>query len=602
MSQQKPGVFISYRRETGSTLARLLSDFLEVQGFDPFLDVDGLTSGHFDKQILLEIESRPHFLLVCTRGALDRCSQDGDWVRLEVAHAISTRRNIVPVLEQGFTWPAKASLPHEVADVCAHHAFEYSHTHWRSTRQRLLERIDGVPVTGIPRPAPASVASGAVALDASEFTGEYAVLASVLEELQHAEGMDREPLCWEFIELSTPFVRGLRDSVAFWGARLCCALDVDCPGVGALAARRVGELAATLPQNHPIRASLVTADRRRWRQQPAPGRDWKAWDARPHHPAAEGRDAEKMFRDAVKTIEAGGRKAGGKPRPLVIGTLRKLCELGFEPVMILVTDTLLAGGFVGKDRAGAIELLRAAASSGDDFAKLRLGKFLAQRGDPECLPLLEECAGRGSLEASRLLAEYGAEIRNRVLRPSDLASAEAGDPEAACRVARAVLDDAVAGKSVTDVGRLAVLYCQMAAESGFPEAQYLLFQLLSTPSAGGTPEAPEATNWLRRAADAGHLHAKALLDRHQREEWSRALRGAVRLRERGDLRTALKKLNELAHDMERAPEPRPPEYWTVLYARALTCELLRLPGLAKQDLEKCAPFYPLAAERLQRYF
>jgi TPR repeat protein len=606
MSQQLPGVFISYRRETGATMARLLSDFLETQGFDPFLDVDGLTSGHFDKQILLEIESRPHFLLVCTRGALDRCVQDGDWVRLEVAHAISTGRNIVPVLEQGFTWPAKSSLPPEITEVCAHHAFEYSHTHWRSTRQKLLERIVGAPVAGIQLPETPVAASGFGLSSSSDFTGDYAVLANVLEELERTAGVGKEPFCWEFIELSAPFMHALGESVAFWGARLQCALEVDCPGVGAAAARRVAQLAAALPEKHPIRGMLVAADRRRWRLQPPPDRDWKAWESRPHHPASEGRDAEELFRDAVRSIKVGRNKASGKSRPLVIGTLRRLCELGFEPAMIFLSDTLLSGRFVGKDRAGAIELLRAAASDGNDFARLRLGKFLAQRGDPECLPLLEECARGGNSEASRLLATYGSEIPAMIRRSSDLVSAKAGDPEAACRLAQGVLEDAIVGKSSPEIAGLAMDYCRLAAESGFTDAQYLLFRWLSTPSTGGTPNAPEAVHWLQCAAGGGHPRAKELLEQRcasaeQRKEWGRSLDRAIDLRNLGDFRAALRLLRELASELEKVPESRPPEYWAVLYSRALTYELLKLPALAKYDLNICAPFYPLAAERLQRY-
>jgi hypothetical protein len=87
----------------------------------------------------------------------------------------------------------------------------------------------------------------------------------------------------------------------------------------------------------------------------------------------------------------------------------------------------------------------------------------------------------------------------------------------------------------------------------------------------------------------------------QRKEWGRSLDRAIDLRNLGDFRAALRLLRELASELEKVPEPRPPEYWAVLYSRALTYELLKLPALAKYDLNICAPFYPLAAERLQRY-
>lgn len=41
--------FISYRRSTGSHLARLLSVYLKAAGFRPFLGVEGFAEGAFDR-------------------------------------------------------------------------------------------------------------------------------------------------------------------------------------------------------------------------------------------------------------------------------------------------------------------------------------------------------------------------------------------------------------------------------------------------------------------------------------------------------------------------------------------------------------------------
>ena len=50
-------VFISYRRESGSTMAMLIKVELERNGFENcFLDVAGLSLGHFDEALLDEIE------------------------------------------------------------------------------------------------------------------------------------------------------------------------------------------------------------------------------------------------------------------------------------------------------------------------------------------------------------------------------------------------------------------------------------------------------------------------------------------------------------------------------------------------------------------
>lgn len=136
-----PRVFISYRRESGSVLARLVKESLEHGGCDAFLDVDDLGSGHFDRKLLVEIGERPNFVLLCTPGALDRCGEDGDFLRMEVVHALATGRNIVPLVVEGFAWPAEEQLPDAIRDLPRHNDVQYSHRHWESTRRELIRRM-----------------------------------------------------------------------------------------------------------------------------------------------------------------------------------------------------------------------------------------------------------------------------------------------------------------------------------------------------------------------------------------------------------------------------------------------------------------------------
>ena len=50
--KQKRGIFISYRRSTGSTLARMIYDRLRFEmKYQCFLDVKELDAGNFRKQI-----------------------------------------------------------------------------------------------------------------------------------------------------------------------------------------------------------------------------------------------------------------------------------------------------------------------------------------------------------------------------------------------------------------------------------------------------------------------------------------------------------------------------------------------------------------------
>jgi formylglycine-generating enzyme required for sulfatase activity len=148
----KRGVFISYRRDTGSAVARLLQEYLEGQGFEVFLDVDGLGTGHFDGRLLREIESRRNFLLVCSGRSLDRCVNEGDWLAREIAHALRTRRHILPVTLADFSWPSGPNASPIVAALQRHNAFEYSHDHWGMTKPRLAAML-GDPEDAAPASA-----------------------------------------------------------------------------------------------------------------------------------------------------------------------------------------------------------------------------------------------------------------------------------------------------------------------------------------------------------------------------------------------------------------------------------------------------------------
>ena len=53
------------------------------------MDVGSLGSGAFEPVILREIEARTHFLVLLEPGSLDRIGEPGDWLRREIAHALS---------------------------------------------------------------------------------------------------------------------------------------------------------------------------------------------------------------------------------------------------------------------------------------------------------------------------------------------------------------------------------------------------------------------------------------------------------------------------------------------------------------------------------
>jgi len=118
-------VFISYRRAVSRHLARSIYMDLTHNGYDVFLDVSTIDNGAFDSVILNQIGARAHFVVLLSAGALERCKNADDWLRREIEEALSLKRNIVPIIEEGFNFESEtAYLPDE----------------WRAT----FKRINGI--------------------------------------------------------------------------------------------------------------------------------------------------------------------------------------------------------------------------------------------------------------------------------------------------------------------------------------------------------------------------------------------------------------------------------------------------------------------------
>lgn len=141
-------VFISYRRDGASDLARVVRMELERRGYPCFLDVDDVGAGRFDARLLQEIEAAPNFVLVLAAGSLDRCGEPDDWLRREIAHAVRHGRRIVPLVAEGFQFPADADLPPEVARLAGLNAVVYSHAYFGASFDRLEEFLRAPPPGG----------------------------------------------------------------------------------------------------------------------------------------------------------------------------------------------------------------------------------------------------------------------------------------------------------------------------------------------------------------------------------------------------------------------------------------------------------------------
>ena len=114
-------VFISYRRDSYES-ANLIATRLKSAGYSVFFDLETMRPGKFNVQLYSVIEGCQDFVLVLPENALDRCSDDEDWVRKEVLHAMKHKKNIIPVMLNGFVWPKP--MPEGMEELCNYQALK----------------------------------------------------------------------------------------------------------------------------------------------------------------------------------------------------------------------------------------------------------------------------------------------------------------------------------------------------------------------------------------------------------------------------------------------------------------------------------------------
>ncbi|MTK53114.1 toll/interleukin-1 receptor domain-containing protein [Paludibacter sp.] len=119
-------IFISYRRQGGGfETANLIHDRLTQAGYKVFMDIENLRSGKFNEQIYNQIDYCKDFIVVLGENSLERCINDDDWVRLEVAHAIKTNKNIIPIFLRNFN-RSTIPLPADISELLNYEGIEAS--------------------------------------------------------------------------------------------------------------------------------------------------------------------------------------------------------------------------------------------------------------------------------------------------------------------------------------------------------------------------------------------------------------------------------------------------------------------------------------------
>ncbi len=159
-TQRKKNIFISYReKDTAGETGRLADSLLQYFEADQvFRDIDKIEPGiDFSEAISKSLEAcdvmlaviGPDWATITHPNSTDpRLKDPNDWVRIEIASALSRNIRVVPVLVNGAVLPTSNQLPHDLQGLLRRQSYEVSNRRWQYDTENLaafLEKSVGIP-------------------------------------------------------------------------------------------------------------------------------------------------------------------------------------------------------------------------------------------------------------------------------------------------------------------------------------------------------------------------------------------------------------------------------------------------------------------------
>ena len=135
-------IFISYKRKSLAT-ANNLYYRLTTRGYSTFFDLEEMRRDNFNVQLLNYIENAKDVFVLLEEGSLDGCKQgnwEDDWFCKEIAHALKTKRNIIPILIGDYKMPKQEFFPNELQELSLKNAPEFSFSYFEEYLNKLIEK------------------------------------------------------------------------------------------------------------------------------------------------------------------------------------------------------------------------------------------------------------------------------------------------------------------------------------------------------------------------------------------------------------------------------------------------------------------------------
>lgn len=135
-------IFISYKRKSLAT-ANNLYYRLTTRGYSTFFDLEEMRRDNFNVQLLNYIENAKDVFVLLEEGSLDACKKgnwEDDWFCKEIAHALKTKRNIIPILIGDYKMPKQEFFPNELQELSLKNAPEFSFSYFEEYLNKLIEK------------------------------------------------------------------------------------------------------------------------------------------------------------------------------------------------------------------------------------------------------------------------------------------------------------------------------------------------------------------------------------------------------------------------------------------------------------------------------
>lgn len=134
-------IFISCRYDNGYRTARTFYDRLVRKGYSVFLDEKKRMDDSCGTAPLDVIEQCRDFILILSPNSLDRCSDENDWLRVEILHAVKHGKNIIPVFERDFSFPESNTMPEALNRLFRYHGVRFSRNYFDAAFTALLDLL-----------------------------------------------------------------------------------------------------------------------------------------------------------------------------------------------------------------------------------------------------------------------------------------------------------------------------------------------------------------------------------------------------------------------------------------------------------------------------